>query len=192
MKNINLLPIEYREKEKFSIRRVIIILFFVLLAFASVYLYYSLELEIDYKETQLKIMKIELARLEKIIKEVKNLEKDKKVVEDRINVIEGLIANQSHLSRVLGEFSASILDEVWIDNLSLNTNQTFSFAAHTFNNYLVAKYMVALKDEPAFENIELASVQKSKIKEEDQDVEIVNFKLSGVFLKNIENESEGK
>jgi len=190
MKNINLLPIEYREKPKFSIKRIIIILFFILIAFASAYLYYSLELEIDYKETQLKTMKSELTRLEEIIKEVKNIERDKKIVEGRINVIEGLIANQSHLSRVLGEFSASMLDEVWIDNLSLNTNQTFSFAAHTFNNYLVAKYMVALKDEPAFENIELASVQKSKIKEEDQDVEIVNFKLSGVFLKNIEKEGK--
>jgi len=182
MANINLLPIEYREKQKFSVRRIVIILFFVFLAFASVYLYYSLKLEIDYKENQLKFMKTELARLEKIIKEVKNLERDKEVVEDRINVIEGLIANQSHLSRVLGEFSKSILDEVWVDNLSFNPNQTFNFNAHTFNNYLIAKYMVTLKDEPVFVNIELASIQKSKIKEEDKDVEIVNFQLSGIFI----------
>ena len=71
MENINLLPIEYREKEKYNIKRIIFVLFFVFLAFASVYLYYSLELEIDYKETQLNFMKIELTALEKIIKEVK-------------------------------------------------------------------------------------------------------------------------
>jgi hypothetical protein len=42
--------------------------------------------------------------------------------------------------------------------------------------------MVTLKDEPVFVNIELASIQKSKIKEEDKDVEIVNFQLSGIFI----------
>jgi len=182
MANINLLPVEYKEKEKFNIRRVLIILFVVLLAFGTAYLYYYLELQIDYKEQQLKIMKTELAALEKIIKEVKNLEKDKKMVEERIQVIEGLIKNQSHLSRILGEYSASLLDEVWIDNLSLSANQTFDFTANTYNNYLIAKYMVTLKDDPTFDNIELGYVRKNKIREKDEDVEIVNFKLAGIFI----------
>jgi len=182
MANINLLPIEYKEKEKFNIRRVLIILFVVLLAFGTAYLYYYLELQIDYKEQQLKTMKTELATLEKVIKEVKDLEKDKKMVEDRIEVIEGLIKNQAHLSRILGEYSASLMDEVWIDNLSLSANQTFNFTATTYNNYLIAKYMVTLKDDPTFDNIELSSVTKSKIKEEDTDVEIVRFGLSGIFI----------
>jgi hypothetical protein len=42
--------------------------------------------------------------------------------------------------------------------------------------------MVALKNESTFDNIELGYVHKSKIKEEDIDVEIVNFKLSGIFI----------
>jgi len=182
MANINLLPIEYREKAKFSIRRFLIILFVVLLAFGTAYLYYYLEFQIDYKEKQLTTMKAELAVLENIIKEVKDLEKDKKMVEERIQVIEGLIKNQAHLSRILGEYSASLLDEVWIDNLSLSANQTFSFTATTYNNYLIAKYMVTLKDDPTFDNIELGYVQKGKIKEEDKDIESVNFTLSGLFI----------
>jgi len=182
MANINLLPIEYREKQKFSIRRILIILFFVLLVFGTAYVYYYLELQIDYKEQQLKTMKTELASLEKVIKEVKDLEKDKKIVEARIQVIEGLIKNQTHFSRILGEYSASLMDEVWIDNLSLSANQTFNFNAHTYNNYLVAKYMVTLMDDLTFDNIELGSVRKSKIKEEDTEVEIVSFKLSGLFI----------
>jgi len=184
MENINLLPIEFREKEKFNLRRIVLITFFILLVFASAYMYYYLELEIDFRESKLKIMKTELAALEKVIKEVKNLERDKKMVEDRIAVIEGLIENQSNLSRILGEFSATILDEVWFDNLSLNSNKTFNFSAKTFNNYLIAKYMVTLKDAPVFENIELSFVRKGKIKEDDKDVEIVDFQLSGIFLKN--------
>jgi len=182
MANINLLPVEYREKEKFSIRRVLIILFVIILIFGSAYFYFFLELQIDYKEQELKTMKSELASIEKVIKEVKNLEKDKKIIEERINIIQGLIDNQSHLSRILGEFSAVILDEVWVDNLSLSANQMFDFTANTFNNYLIAKYMVALKNDNTFENIDLGYVRKSKIKEEDIDVEIVNFKLSGIFI----------
>jgi len=182
MANINLLPIEYREKAKFSVRRILIILFIVLLTFGTVYIYYYLELQIDYKEQKLKIMKTELASIEKIIEEVKNLEKDKKIIEERINIIQGLIDNQSHLSRILGEYSASLLDEVWVDNLSLSANQTFDFTANTFNNYLIAKYMVTLKDNPTFDNIDLGYVRKSKVKEEEIEVEIVNFRLSGIFI----------
>jgi Tfp pilus assembly protein PilN len=190
MANINLLPVEYREKEKFNLRRVLIILFVVILAFGSVCFYFSLELKINYKEQELKTMKTELAALEKVIKEVKNLEKDKKVIEERITVIQGLIDNQSRLSRILGEFSNSILDEVWVNNLSLSANQTFNFTANTFNNYLIAKYMVTLKNDPTFDNIELAYVQKSKIKEEDKDIEIVNFKLSGIFMSKMVKEGK--
>ena len=182
MANINLLPVEYKEKEKFSIRRILIILFFIILIFGSAYLYFSLELQIDYKEQELKTMKSELASIEKVIQEVKNLERDKKMIEERINIIQGLIDNQSHLSRILGEYSASLMDEVWVDSLSLSANQTFNFTATTYNNYLIAKYMVTLKDDPTFDNIELSSVIKSKIKEEDTDVEIVRFGLSGIFI----------
>ena len=182
MANINLLPVEYREKEKFSIRRILIILFVIILIFGSAYIYFSLELQIDYKEQELKTMKSELASIEKVIQEVKNLENDKKIIEERINIIQGLIDNQSHLSRILGEYSASLLDEVWVDDLSLSANQTFDFTANTFNNYLIAKYMVTLKDNPTFDNIDLGYVRKSKVKEEETEVEIVNFTLSGIFI----------
>ena len=182
MPNINLLPIEYKEKEKFNLRRVLIISFIILLAFGSVYLYFSLEWEINSKEKELKVMKSELTVIEKTIREVKNLQRDTAIIEERVKIIEGLIASQSHLSRILGEYSASLLDEVWVDTLSLNANQTFNFTATTYNNYLVAKYMVALKDDPTFDNIELSSVTKSKIKEEDNDIEIVRFGLSGLFI----------
>jgi len=182
MANINLLPIEYKEKEKFNLRRVLVILFIILLMSGSVYLYFSLEWEINAKEKELKVMKSELVVIEKTIREVKNIQRDKAVIEGRVKIIEGLIASQSRLSRILGEFSASLLDEVWVDSLSLNANQTFNFAASTYNNYLVAKYMVVLKDNPNFDNIELAYVRKSKIKEEEIDIEMVNFSLSGIFI----------
>jgi Tfp pilus assembly protein PilN len=145
MANINLLPVEYKEKQKFNLTRVLIILFIILLAFGS------------------------------------NLKKDKAIIEERVKVIEDLIANQFHLSRTLGEFSAVLLDEVWVDNLFLNANQTFDITANTLNNYLIAKCMINLKNDPTFDNIELGYVRKSKIIEENRDTEIVNFKLFGLF-----------
>lgn len=181
MANINLLPVEYKEKPKYNLKRVLAILLVVFLAFGTAYLYYYLELQIDYKERQLKIMKTELAIIDKVIVEVSNLKKDKAIIEERVKVIEDLIANQFHLSRTLGEFSAALLDEVWVDNLSLNANQTFDFTANTLNNYLIAKCMVAFKNYPTFDNIELGYVRKSKIIEENKDTEIVNFKLLGIF-----------
>jgi len=182
MANINLLPVEYKEKQKFNLTRVLIILFIILLAFGTAYLYYYLELQIDYKGQQLKIMKTELATIDKVIIEVSNLKKDKAIIEERVKIIEDLIANQFHLSRTLGEFSAVLLDEVWVDNLSLNANQTFDITANTLNNYLIAKCMLTLKNDPTFDNIELGYVRKSKIIAEDGEEEIANFKLFGLFF----------
>ena len=181
MANINLLPVEYKEKPKYSLKRILTILLIVFLAFSTIYLYYYLELQIDYKEKQLKIMKTELATIDKVIVEVSNLKKDKGIIEERVKVIEDLIANQFHLSRTLGEFSAALLDEVWVDNLSLNANQTFDITANTLNNYLIAKCMVVFKNNPTFDNIELGYVRKSKIIEENRDIDIVNFKMLGLF-----------
>jgi Tfp pilus assembly protein PilN len=183
IRDINLLPGEYREKEKFNLGRVLLILLILLLFAGSGYMYFSLENEIFTKDNKVKNLEVQLAAIEKVIQEVKNLEKDKAELAQRVEVIENLIRNQSRLTRVLGDFSETTLPEVWLSNLSINANQTFSFSANTFNNYLVAQYMNTLKDHERFDAIELQYIRKqnTKIPEYDQTVDTVNFQLSGVF-----------
>jgi Tfp pilus assembly protein PilN len=183
IRDINLLPEEFKEKEKFNLGRVLLVVLILLLFAGSGYMYYSLENEIFTKENKVKNLEVQLAAIEKVIQEVKNLEKDKAELAQRVEVIENLIRNQSRLTRVLGDFSETTLPEVWLSNLSINANQTFSFSANTFNNYLVAQYMNTLKDHERFDAIELQYIRKqnTKIPEYDQTVDTVNFQLSGVF-----------
>jgi len=119
-----------------------------------------------------------------VIQEVKNLERDKEELAKRVEIIENLIKNQSRLTRVLGDFSETTLTEVWLDNLSVNANQTFNFSANTFNNYLVARYMNTLKDHRGFDAIELQYIRKqsTRIPEQDRSIDTVNFQLSGFFI----------
>ena len=182
--NINLLPPEYREKEKFNIVRLLIITFIILLFFASGYMYVILETRISTKEATAQSLESQLASIQKRIQEVKDLEKDKKALAERVDIIENLILGQSRLTYVLGDFSETVLPEVWLDNLSLNSNQTFAFSANTYNNYLIAKYMNALKDFPRFDAIDLQYIRKSNLKmpEEKEAIEIVNFQLNGIFI----------
>jgi Tfp pilus assembly protein PilN len=184
IRNINLLPPEYREKEKFNLPRMLIIIFIILLFAASGYFYFQLENKIYTKENEVKNLETQLAAIEKVIQEVKNLEKDKTELAKRVEIIENLIKNQSRLTRVLGDFSGTILPEIWLNNLSINANQTFSFSANTFNNYLVAKYMNTLKDHERFDAIELQYIRKqsTRIPEQDRSIDTVNFQLSGVFI----------
>jgi type IV pilus assembly protein PilN len=183
IRDINLLPEEFKEKEKFNLGRVLLILLIILLFAGSGYMYYSLENKIFTKENEVKNLEVQLAAIEKVIQEVRNLEKDKAELAQRVEVIENLIKNQSRLTRVLGDFSETTLPEVWLSNLSINANQTFSFSANTFNNYLVAQYMNTLKDHERFDAIELQYIRKqsTKITEYDETVDTVNFQLSGVF-----------
>jgi len=184
IRDINLLPEEYREKEKFNIGRILIISFILILFAGSGYLYFSLENEIFTKENEIKNLEVQLAAIEKVIQEVKNLEEDKAELAQRVEVIENLIMNQSRLTRVLGDFSETTLPEVWLSNLSINANQTFSFSANTFNNYLIAQYMNTLKEHERFDGIELQYIRKqsTKIQEYDKNVDTVNFQLSGFFI----------
>ncbi len=195
IRNINLLPPEYREKEKFNLFRMLIIICIILLFAASGYFYLQLENKIYIKEMEVKNLETQLAAIEKVIQEVKNLERDKEELAKRVEIIENLIKNQSRLTRVLGDFSETILPEVWLNNLSINANQTFSFSANTFNNYLVAKYMNTLKEHERFDAIELQYIRKqsTRIPEYDRSIDTVNFQLSGVFIPyRLEYESEAR
>jgi len=184
IRDINLLPEEYREKEKFNLLRTLFVVFIILLFAGSGYLYLTFENEIYTKENEVKNLEVQLAAIEKVIQEVRNLEKDKAELAERVEVIESLIKNQSRLTRVLGDFSETTLSEVWLNNLSINANQTFSFSANTFNNYFIAQYMNTLKDHERFDAIELQYIRKqsTRIAEYDDNIDTVNFQLSGVFI----------
>ena len=183
-RDINLLPLEYREKEKFNIIRILTTVFIIALFAASGYLYFHLENEIFTRENEINSLESQLAIIEKGIEEVKNLERDREELASRVAMIENLIKNQSSLTRVLGDFSATVLPEVWLNNLSVSANQTFNFTANTFNNYLIAHYMNTLKDHNRFDAIELQFINKqsTQIPEQDREIDTVNFQLSGIFI----------
>jgi Tfp pilus assembly protein PilN len=194
-RDINLLPAEYREKEKYNLRRLLTTIFIILLFAASGYLYYYMENEIYTRENEVRNLKTQLASIEKVIQEVKDLEKEREELAQRVNIIENLIKNQSRLTRVLGDFNGATLPEVWLNNLSIDANQTFNFSANTFNNYLIAQYMNTLKDHERFDAIELQYIRKqsTRIPEQDRNIDTVNFQLSGIFIPyRIDYESDNK
>lgn len=184
IRDINLLPVEYREKEKYNLFRLFTTIFIILLFAASGYLYFYMENEIYTRENEVRNLKTQLASIEKVIQEVKDLEKEREELARRVDIIENLIKNQSRLTRVLGDFSGTILPEVWLNNLSIDANQTFNFSANTFNNYLIAQYMNTLKDHERFDAIELQYIRKqsTRIPEQDRSIDTVNFQLSGIFV----------
>ncbi|MDI9597706.1 MAG: hypothetical protein QM220_09300 [Atribacterota bacterium] len=197
IRDINLLPEEYREKEKYNLFRLFTTIFIILLFAASGYLYYYMENEIYTRENEVSNLKTQLASIEKVIQEVKDLEKEREELAQRVSIIENLIKNQSHLTRVLGDFSGTALPEVWLNNLSIDANQTFNFSANTFNNYLIAQYMNTLKDHERFDAIELQYIRKQSIRIPEQDrsidIDTVNFQLSGIFIPyRIDYESDNK
>ena len=195
IRDINLLPVEYREKEKYNLLRLFTTIFIILLFTASGYLYYYMENEIYTRENEVRNLKTQLASIEKVIQEVKDLEKEREELAQRVNIIENLIKDQSRLTRVLGDFNGATLPEVWLNNLNVDANQTFNFSANTFNNYLIAQYMNTLKDHERFDAIELQYIRKqsTRIPEQDRSIDTVNFQLSGIFIPyRVDYESDNK
>lgn len=121
--DINLLPLEYREKEKFSVPRMFVTVLIILLFTASAYLYFYLQNEIQIKENEVKNLETQLKAIEKVIQEVKDLEKDREELSQRVDIIESLITKQARLTRVLGDFSETALPEVWLNNLNISADR---------------------------------------------------------------------
>lgn len=184
IRDINLLPEEYREKEKYNLPRLLIMATLILLLSASTYLYFYLESNIYTRENEVLNLESQLAAIEKLVQEVKDLEKEKAELAKRVDIIESLITKQSRLTRVLGDFSGTTLPEVWLNNLNINANQTFDFSANTLNNYFVAQYMNTLADNERFNAIELKNIRKqsTRFPGEEETVDTVNFQLSGVYI----------
>lgn len=114
----------------------------------------------------------EVARQDSMLKEVKNVEEERKKVTDKIGVIEQLKKNQQGPVRLLDEISRAI--PVTVDLLTMTESSgNINIAGEAFSNEDVVKFVENLKASAFFKDIYLLETsQKSK-----EGYEIYDYKL---------------
>lgn len=118
----------------------------------------------------------EIARQENLLREVKNVEDERKKVTDKIGIIEQLKKNQQGPVRLLDEISRAIPATVDIITMT-ESSGNINLAGEAFSNEDVVKFVENLKASPFFTGVYLMETsQKTK-----EGYEIYDYKLQFMY-----------
>jgi len=158
MARINLLP--WREELRQEKKKEYLTqlgLFAVLVVFGCFLWVRSVDASIESQQTRNRILETEIGALNKKVEQIKELKKDKKELEDRMQVIQDLEGRRSVIVHYFDEFAKRIPDGVSFSSLSRSGN-TFSIEGVGESNQRIAALMRSLDESEWFSNPNLKSV----------------------------------
>ena len=175
MIRINLLPREERKR-----RTVPNISLFVgggvacVLVVLMVFVWWTLRTQIRALEVRTQNVREEIRRTQEIIKDVEKGLAEKKVLEERLNVIARLEASQKGPVRLLDGISTALPREVWLTNLT-TAGSRLTLQGISFTNFGVADFMTNLgKLSPLLKEIELSFTERTAV----QKVPLERFEIT--------------
>lgn len=175
MIKINLLPTKRKPPRKVTeLQKQLIVAVMVLggVAAAMVFYYVALNARIAAREREKAAANAEVARQDSLLKEVKNVEEERKKVTEKIGVIEQLKKNQQGPVRLLDEVSKAIPNTVDITSFT-ESGGNINLAGEAFSNEDVVKFVDRLKASPHIADVYLLETsQKTK-----ESYEIYEYKL---------------
>ncbi|HIE65430.1 MAG: PilN domain-containing protein [Nitrospira sp.] len=119
----------------------------------------------------------ELVQLKMKVKEVKNYERNKKVVQEKIEIIDQLRKNQSVPVHLLDEISRSLPDRAWITSLS-ESRGSIDLDGKAVTNNDIVEFIDNLKESSFFGDVQILESRKSI----EGNIPVYFFRLKGVIL----------
>jgi type IV pilus assembly protein PilN len=119
----------------------------------------------------------ELESLKKQVQEVENYEKDKKVFEEKIRIIQQLRKNQSEPVHLLDEVSKNLPDRVWLQSMTQHSN-TVELEGKAITNSEIVDFIDKLKHSAYFRDIQLIESRQTV----ENSIPIYNFRLKWTMV----------
>ena len=143
-----------------------------------VILVHFLILSSQIKDLDEKIRKdqLEVARLESVLREVKDFEDKKARLQKKVDLINQLKVNQRGPVRLMDEVSNALPDLVWIESMEYRGN-TINIAGKAFNPPAVANFVTNLKKVPSFQEPVLVDLKATSA----GGAQLYNYRLTFVF-----------
>ncbi len=166
MIKINLLPREEQKRHApISITVLLGILGGIVLLGLMGFGWYWLSQDLSSIRAQIADTQIQLKRYEQEAKLVDKIREDKKRLEDKIKVIESLVAAQSGPVRLLDEVSRALPNEVWLTSL-FQTGKRLEIGGIANSNFSVASFMTSLgKSSSLLSNVDLVISEKAQVEQ---------------------------
>lgn len=174
MIRINLLPVRAAKKKE-TIRQQASIagLSVVALLLVLGFLYFSVTKKVAELNDSIVGEEKEITRLDKEIGELKNVEGEKKVILDKLNIVKQLEVNKKQHLKLFADIAGSMPEKLWIDSLK-DAGQNITIMGFAAGDEVVAEFMRRLEKTLAPWKVELEVV--NQVEKEKQ-------KLAGFTIK---------
>jgi type IV pilus assembly protein PilN len=180
MIKINLLPYQkaakVRRQQALEVQFLLAGIVFAVFVLVLGFFWWSLNQKIDELVKNRDNMTVQLEILKKKVKEVQNVEKKKKLVENKIAIIAQLKKNQQGPVHVLDELSRYLPDRVWLMSLTQKSDG-FDLEGRATTNFEIVDYVNNLKLSAFISDIQLLESRQTT----EGGLPIYSFKLSFRF-----------
>ena len=162
MIRINLLPVRVAKKKE-SIRQQASVtgLSVVVLLLVLGMVYFSINKKVKEINEAIKTEEKNIAQLDKEIGELKNIENEKKVIMEKLNIVRQLEVNKRRHIKMLYDIAVAMPERVWIEALK-EAGQTVTITGFAASDDVVADFMRSLKGILGAWNVELEIVEQKE------------------------------
>jgi len=162
MIRINLLPVRVAKKKE-SIRQQASVtgLSVVVLLLVLGMVYFSINKKVKEINEAIKTEEKNIAQLDKEIGELKNIENEKKVILEKLNIVRQLEVNKRRHIKMLYDIAVAMPERVWIEALK-EAGQTVTITGFAASDDVVADFMRSLKGILGAWNVELEIVEQKE------------------------------
>lgn len=175
MIKINLLPVRAAKKKETLRQQISIgVMSLVLVLFVIGYFHYSLVSKIKEITGQIASAEQELTTTKAQIGEVSKFKEAKKVLENKLGVIESLKKGKTGPVKMLDELSRLIPEKLWLNSFK-EQGGSISLDGTAISNEVIAQFMTELDKSSYFMNIELVETEQT----ESGGLKLKKFSLTG-------------
>ncbi len=120
--------------------------------------------------------KARLAELEDVLQTLKVLENTKKVLKNKVDIIQSLNSRKQIAVKMMDQLSRALPEMVWLTSMKFN-NTTLSLSGSALSNNLIADFINNLKSTNYFKNIRFKDSTRIK----KSGVDVFDFRLDCAF-----------
>jgi type IV pilus assembly protein PilN len=185
--SINLLPPEYRKKQKdfswITDRRVIWPTVALIVAIVSVAMVQAFITEtINGLEQEVQSVKEEVERERPLLTKIGDLEQKQAVINTKINALKSIQVSKKRWVILFENISSVLPPNMWITSIGQMGEFDLEMKGTTFDFSEVAEYMVKLEKQASVEKVSLVTIATTKVDGE----EAYNFTIKVVLKKDLE------
>ena len=177
MIRINLLPVRVSKKKAAGKQQLLLLGLVVAAGFVGNLIWASSRAsELSARQAKVRSLRDEIAQLDRIIGEVKNIKDQQAALREKLDILAQLKANRSGPVKVLDALASVTPKRLWLTKMEEKSgNVSYQGQASTIDD--VSEFMSALKGNPHFGNVEL---QKTSSKVE-KGYDYVEFTLTAAI-----------